>query len=186
MPRPPTLSTPRLVLRPLEPHDAPTIQREFPHWEIVQYLGSAIPWPYPEDGAQTFVDGVVANEEESTDFYWAITLTESPENLIGVISLHPKNEASNRGFWLCPKYWRQGLMIEATGAVTDFWFETFGDLPMVVDNATANAASRRVKERIGAEFLEAHEFKFVSGLQPAEKWRITKAIWETYKKGREN
>ncbi len=185
MPRPPTLSTPRLVLRPLQTHDAPTIQQDFPRWEIVQYLGSAIPWPYPEDGAQTFVDGVLANEAESTDVYWAIALKDSPDNLIGLISLHPKSEVSNRGFWLCPEHWRQGLMSEATEAVTDFWFETFEDRAMVVDNAAANAASRRVKERIGAEFLGTHEFTFVSGLQPAEKWRITRAIWETYKKGRE-
>lgn len=185
LPRPPILATNRLVLRPFVPTDAETIQRVFPRWEIVQYLGSTIPWPYPADGAKEFVDGVLASEGESKDFHWAIALNENPDELIGVIGLHPKSEVSNRGFWLSPEYWRQGLMSEATEAVTDFWFDTFGDRPLVVDNATANTGSRRVKERIGAEFLGSHEFKFVSGLQPAEKWRITKDIWEKYKKGRE-
>lgn len=149
-------------------------------------MGSAIPWPYPEDGAKSFVDGVLAAESEAADYYWAITLHEAPMELIGVISLHPQSEVSNRGFWLSPEHWRRGLMSEATEVVTDFWFETFGDRPMVVDNASANVGSRRVKERVGAEFLGTHEFKVVSGLQPAEKWRITRSIWTTYKKGREH
>ncbi len=173
------------MLRPFRREDAAIIQSVFPRWEIVQFLGSAIPWPYPEDGASTFIEGVLAGEEESADCYWAIALAEDSEGLIGVISLHPNSDVSNRGFWLSPEYWRQGLMSEATEAVTDYWFTTFEGRPMIVDNAAANVGSRRVKERIGAEFLGTHEFKFVSGLQPAERWKITQEIWSTYKKSRE-
>ena len=47
MPTLPTLSTPRLTLRPLQLEDAPAIQALFPQWEIVRHLASRVPWPYP-------------------------------------------------------------------------------------------------------------------------------------------
>ena len=51
----PTLQTRRLTLRPLALSDAPAIQRHFNNWNIIQHLASVIPWPYPEDGAETFM-----------------------------------------------------------------------------------------------------------------------------------
>ena len=51
----PTLHTPRLILRPLALSDAPAIQRHFNNWNIIQHLASVVPWPYPDDGAETFI-----------------------------------------------------------------------------------------------------------------------------------
>lgn len=47
----PTLTAPRLILRPLELSDAPAVQAVFPRWEIVRFLAARVPWPYPPDGA---------------------------------------------------------------------------------------------------------------------------------------
>jgi ribosomal-protein-alanine N-acetyltransferase len=47
----PALETARLLLRPLQLDDAEQVQILFPHWEIVRYLASRMPWPYPPDGA---------------------------------------------------------------------------------------------------------------------------------------
>lgn len=51
----PTFQTRRLILTPLELTDAPAIQQLFPHWEVVRYLDSRVPWPYPDDGALAYV-----------------------------------------------------------------------------------------------------------------------------------
>ena len=51
----PTLLTKRLILRPLTMSDAPAIQRHFNNWNIIQHLAQVVPWPYPEDGAVTFI-----------------------------------------------------------------------------------------------------------------------------------
>jgi RimJ/RimL family protein N-acetyltransferase len=56
LPPTPVLETPRLILHPLMPADAPVIQRRFPRWEIVRYLNRRVPWPYPEDGAIRFIE----------------------------------------------------------------------------------------------------------------------------------
>ncbi|WP_256349418.1 GNAT family N-acetyltransferase, partial [Pseudomonas gingeri] len=46
----PTLFTSRLILTPLQLTDAAAVQQLFPQWEVVRYLDSRVPWPYPEDG----------------------------------------------------------------------------------------------------------------------------------------
>ena len=61
LPPTPVLETERLVLRPVAPGDAPTLQRRFPRWEIVRFLSTRVPWPYPPDGAERYV--VLAQEE---------------------------------------------------------------------------------------------------------------------------
>jgi [ribosomal protein S5]-alanine N-acetyltransferase len=41
--------TGRLLLRPLQLADAEQTRRLFPQWEIVKFLNSKVPWPYPAD-----------------------------------------------------------------------------------------------------------------------------------------
>jgi len=50
----PTLQTDRLILRPLALPDAPAIQRHFSNWNVIRNLSKVVPWPYPDDGAETF------------------------------------------------------------------------------------------------------------------------------------
>lgn len=52
----PELETERLILRPLSSEDAVQIQHVFPRWEIVRYLVASVPWPYPDNAAQNYVD----------------------------------------------------------------------------------------------------------------------------------
>src|SRR5262245_10708907 len=98
----PELTTPRLILRALELGDADQMQQIFPQWEVVRYLTGTIPWPYPSDGALTFVRDVALPAVERGDQWaWTLRLKDDPERLIGVIQLM-KNDDNNRGFWLDP------------------------------------------------------------------------------------
>ena len=51
----PNIQTRRLILRPLALSDAPAIQRHFNNWNIIKNMATVVPWPYPDDGAETFV-----------------------------------------------------------------------------------------------------------------------------------
>jgi ribosomal-protein-alanine N-acetyltransferase len=118
-----TLTTPRLFLRPLELNDAEQIQEIFPRWEIVRFLASFIPWPYPEDGALVFIrDKSLPAMDKGTEWNWSLRPKSEPERLVGVISLMDQPD-NNRGFWLDPAWQGQGLMTEACIAVTDYWFD---------------------------------------------------------------
>src|SRR5260370_3227849 len=98
----PPLETPRLLLRPLELGDAEQLQELFPQWEIVKYLANVVPWPYPPDGALTYVRDValpaIRRGEASQR---TLRMKDTPERIIGNITLMIK-EGNNRGFWPVP------------------------------------------------------------------------------------
>ena len=178
--RTPQLETERLVLRPLALSDAPAIQRHFDNWNIIRHLSTIVPWPYPTDGAETFVrmqlDKISAGEEIHL---WVLVLRGGAGEAIGNIHLRPRAEGlkGNRGFWLAEPYWRRGLMTEAIAAVNDFAFLTLGLDHFHVCNAATNAASRRVKQKTGAEFVGFIELPHHGGQSKAEKWIVRRETW---------
>ena len=52
----PLIHTERLILRPLARSDAVAIQRHFNNWNIIQYIAAVVPWPYPDNGAEDFIE----------------------------------------------------------------------------------------------------------------------------------
>lgn len=178
LPPTPVLETERLILRPLEERDTPAIQRIFPQWEVVKYLGPAIPWPYPEDGAATNMRECLEKRAKGLQFYWAITLRGS-DALRGRIDLWPYDGVRRdmRGFWLDPELHGQGLMTEAADAVTDYALRTLEWPFLYLTNAVANRASARVKEKQGAVEIGREPFSYVSGQGDKQVWLLTRQAW---------
>jgi [ribosomal protein S5]-alanine N-acetyltransferase len=177
----PTLETPRLWLRPLDLADAEQTQLLFPQWEVVRYLANQVPWPYPPDGAYTYYRDVALPAAERGDaWHWTLRLKSDPERLIGSIAL-VKGEEINRGFWLGLPWHGQGLMSEACGVVTDYWFETLGYQMLRVPKAAANIASRRISEKQGMRLVATEEREYVSGRLLTEVWEITSEEWRARK-----
>lgn len=173
----PLLETRRLLLRPLELADASQIQLVFPQWEIVRYLSNRVPWPYPPDGALTFIrDDALAAAARGEAWNWTLRLKSDPARIIGGIELR-KNERDNRGFWLHPEFHRQGFMTEAADTITAFWFNVLQFPLLRTSKAVANVASRRISEKQGMRIIGHAEREYISGRQPAEIWEITSAEW---------
>src|SRR5258708_14126207 len=94
------LETSRLYLWPLQLEDATQTQLLFPHWEVVRFLNSRVPWPYPPDGAEThFREVVLPAVARGTQWHWTLRLTSNPEQMIGSISFMA-DQPDNHGFWL--------------------------------------------------------------------------------------
>ncbi len=53
----PTFETPRLILRGVRHLDIPNYEKHFTDYEIISHLSSAVPWPYPANGVQEFLEG---------------------------------------------------------------------------------------------------------------------------------
>jgi [ribosomal protein S5]-alanine N-acetyltransferase len=180
----PVLETPRLWLRPLELGDAPQIQAIFPQWEIVRYLASIVPWPYPDDGALTFCrDVALPAMERGEEWHWTLRLKDQPNQLIGEITLSTRKD-DHRGFWMDPRCQRRGLMTEACDAVTDYWFNALKNPILRVPKAIANVASRRISEKQGMRLVGAAERDYVSGRLAAEVWEITADEWNAKRTAR--
>jgi RimJ/RimL family protein N-acetyltransferase len=178
----PSLETRRLVLQPLELADADQIQALFPHWEIVRHMSRVIPWPYPPDGALTYVRDIALPEMARGEAWiWTLRLKTSPDRVIGCISLrnHPNTKHEHRGFWLGLPWQGSGLMTEAADAVTDYWFTTLRFPVLRAPKAIANVASRRVSEKQGMRVVATEERDYVSGRMLAEIWEITADEWKT-------
>ncbi|WP_434589221.1 GNAT family N-acetyltransferase [Pseudomonas sp. R4-83] len=173
----PTLYTERLILRPLELADAEAVQKQFAHWQVVRYLNAAVPWPYPDDGALTYLrDVALPAVAAGTEWHWSIRLKTAPEQLIGSISLMDQVD-NHRGFWLAPAWQGQGLMGEASAAATEYWFRTLGRPLMRVPKAAPNIGSRKLSQRAGMRLIRTDEDDFVGGRFAREIWEITREEW---------
>ena len=177
----PTLQTERLILRPLAMSDAPAIQRHFNNWNIIQHLAQVVPWPYPENGAETFIarelERVAAGE---VIYNWMLVLRGGDGEAIGNIRFRPWSDDAkgNRGFWLAERYWNQGLMSEAVSAVNDFAFRD-------ARHRRLPRLQRRYQRwrRAGSSKRPAPNSSAISSLpitaarRSREKWRVTRKSW---------
>ena len=178
----PSLETRRLLLRPLVIEDAATTQRLFPKWEIVRFMNGIVPWPYPDDGAESFYREVALPAMAAgTQWTWSLRLKLAPDEMIGAISLR-RGDSDNRGFWLGLPWHRQGLMTEASDLVTDYWFDVLGEPMLRVPKAAANLASRRISKRCGMRLIATEQRRFVSGEHLGEIWEITAEEWRRYRR----
>jgi ribosomal-protein-alanine N-acetyltransferase len=177
-----SLETSRLILRPLRIEDAEAIQRIFPHWEVVRYLADRVPWPYPSDGAHTYLrDFALPAAARGEEWHWTLQLKSDPAELIGMISLM-KIENQNRGFWLGEEWQGQGLMSEAVVAVTDYWFDDLGFPVLRSPKAVANEKSRGISTRTGMHVIAKEDRDYVCGRLPSEIWEVTAEEWRTWRK----
>jgi len=173
----PTLETKRLWLQPLQLSDSDQIQILFPHWEVVRFLAGRVPWPYPPDGARTYLrDMALPAIARSDEWHWTLRLKSDPARIIGCIGLM-KAEDHNRGFWLGLRWHGQGLMSEACDVITDYWFSVLKFPVLRVPKATDNPGSRRISIKQGMRVVATGERDFVSGRLPAEIWEITAEEW---------
>jgi [ribosomal protein S5]-alanine N-acetyltransferase len=150
------IETDRLLLRPFDIADAPVVQRELSRVEMARML--AIPHPYPEDGATTWI---ATSARPGRDF--AIVLRETNE-VIGGITLY-ENQQHRRaelGYWCAIDFWGRGYGTEAVRAVIDYGFRTLALNRVHAECHGDNPASRRVLEKAGMTFeghLRRHSFR---------------------------
>ncbi|MBO9575826.1 MAG: GNAT family N-acetyltransferase [Sphingobium sp.] len=177
MPAYPPLATERLLLRPVTIADAPAMQAVFPQWEIVRFLDSRIPWPYPPDGARNYLRHVVLPFVEKGMWWsWSIRTRAEPNRLVGMIDLFDWTD-DNRGFWIDPAAQGHGYASEASEAVTDYWFDVLKRPVMRIPKAIENEASQRISEKQGMRRIDRQEKDYVGGRMMSDVWEITAQEW---------
>lgn len=173
----PILTTERLLLKPLVAEDAVQIQQLYPRWEIVRYMVASVPWPYPDNGAENYVNQIALPDmAKGIAWFWTIRNRETPDSLMGLICLYDV-EDNNRGFWLAPEYQRQGYMREASIAATNYWFNTLNKTVLRAPKAALNSRSQRISTRSGMRLIRTEPKEYVSGVLDAELWEITRDEW---------
>ena len=179
----PTLTTPNLVLQPLEPKHLNSLQKHFNNWNIIKNLNDNIPWPYPDNGTQTYYEEIlVPRIKDGETHAWAIT-EKGQDEAIGILEYRtqPPTGESNRGFWLAEPYWGRGYMAEAVTAGNDFYFFEIKMDEMRLDNFKSNIGSRRVKEKTGTTYIKTISQPWRGEEIEIEVWTLNAAAWQAFR-----
>ena len=180
---PPNIQTKRLTLKAVTEDDIPSYEKHFIDYEVIRHLALEIPWPYPADGVEEFVNQQIIPNQGHDKWVWGIYLQQHPDELIGVVDLWRNGNPEHRGFWLGKAFWNQGFMTEAATAINDFAFEELGFEKLVFSNAKGNVQSRRIKEKTGAKLIGVEPALFVDPVYSEhEIWELTKQDWLEFKK----
>ncbi len=168
LPRPrtlPTLETQRLLLRSMQPNDAPALFTMYGDTEIMRYASDA---PFPDLATvsvmlQSVADLLAAGQS----LEWAV-VEKATRQLIGTCGLHSFDEAANTaevGCMLARAAWGQGIMREVLPMVFQYAHDTLGITQLRADIDTPNLRSIRLFTYLG--FTHSHGTIYVRELAPA-------------------
>lgn len=157
-----------LVLRALQPGDAPALAALADNRKIWDRVRDYFPSPYSQADARDFI---AMSGESEPPLNLAI---ESGGELCGVIGLMPQADVNRNtaeiGYWLGEPFWGQGLATEAVRQMCDYGFSLgFARLHAAV--FAFNKASMRVLEKNG--FIQEGVFRkavFKNGQFFDEHW----------------
>lgn len=175
----PTFQTQRLILRGVTKLDIPSYEKYFVDYEIIQHLAVHVPWPYPKNGVEWFLENSIFPTQGKTTWMWGIFEKENPKELIGAVHFWRDGKPEHRGFWLGKKFWGRGYMTEAVAPIMDYAFDHLGFEKLVFANAVGNSRSGRVKEKTIAKLIDIQPAKFVNPkYSEHEIWELKKEDWD--------
>ncbi len=145
---PPTLRTPRLLLRPFVAADAAAVHRAVAERDVAAMTAS-IPHPYPDGAALAWIEAQPAAFARGESVLFAVTLAE--RGVVGAVGLqleaaHAKAEL---GYWIAKPLWGRGYATEAARAAVGHGFAALHLERIHARVMAANRASARVLEKLG-------------------------------------
>lgn len=146
----PILETKRLILRPIERNDAPSVFEYAVHPDVGPNAG----WKPHEDISEAikFIEFCIKKREFGQPGNYAIIL-KSEDKMIGTIEVHSYKEHKGEiGFVLHPDYWNQGLMTEAAKMLIVYAFEILQLERLSYNHFLGNNRSKRVCEKLEFQF----------------------------------
>ncbi len=148
----PTLHTKRLLLRPFQAEDAPTVMKLAGDKEVAATTLN-IPYPYEPGIAEGWIQTHPERYRQGLGVVFAIVLVGAGD-LIGSISLalNQPNQRAEMGYWIGRPYWNQGYCTEAAGAVIKYGFTQHKLNRIYARHMGRNPASGRVMQKNGMQY----------------------------------
>jgi RimJ/RimL family protein N-acetyltransferase len=139
--------TPRLLLRPGFPEDAPALAAAIADEAIVRNLATA-PWPYRMRDAEAFL---ASPRDPILPSLLIFERTQAAPRLIGSCGLGRRpSGAVEMGYWIARRHWGRGFATEACAALVDI-ARTLALPRLEGSHFIDNPASARVLEKLGFE-----------------------------------
>jgi RimJ/RimL family protein N-acetyltransferase len=139
--------TPRLLLRPGFPEDAPALVHAIADEAIVRNL-SVVPWPYTVRDAEAFL---ASPRDPVLPSFLIFERTDGAPRLAGSCGLGRRpSGAVELGYWIARASWGRGFATEAGRALIDI-ARTLGLAQLEASHFIDNPASARVLDKLGFE-----------------------------------
>ena len=139
--------TPRLLLRPGFPEDAPVLAGAIGDRMIARNL-AVVPWPYTLRDAEAFL---ASPRDPILPSLLIFERTDAEPRLVGSCGLGRRpSGAVEMGYWIARAYWGQGFATEACRALIDI-ARALGLPALEGSHFIDNPASARVLEKLGFE-----------------------------------
>lgn len=147
-----TLTTDRLVLRPLGVDDAEALHAVYSDPETLRY------WHQLPTRSIDETRDLVRSEADGGEAVFAIRL-EGADDAIGFVGFVSRAQPGRQtafGYLLRKENWGRGITTEAARAVLDYGFGSLGIAAAELWIYDGNGASRRVAEKLGATYRGAN------------------------------
>ena len=139
--------TPRLLLRPGFPEDAPALAAAIADEAIVRNL-AVVPWPYGLRDAEAFL---ASPRDPILPSFLIFERTPAEPRLIGACGLGRRpSGAVEMGYWISRPYWGRGFATEACLALIDI-ARALALPSLEGSHFVDNPASARVLDKLGFE-----------------------------------
>lgn len=139
--------TPRLLLRPGFPEDAPALAAAMSDRAIARNL-AVVPWPYTLRDAEAFL---ASPRDPVLPSFLIFERTDAAPRLIGSCGLGRRpSGAVEMGYWVGRAFWGRGFASEACAALIEI-ARTLGLSRLEASHFIDNPASARVLDKLGFE-----------------------------------
>jgi ribosomal-protein-alanine N-acetyltransferase len=152
--RPPTLTTPRLVLRPFVEADAGPLFEYAKNPNVTRFTL----WDHHKSETETLAfvrDYAQLRYREGMAEPYAIAFANDPANPIGSCGCFwaaYSHKTMELGYWVAEPFWGRGIAVEACRAVLGSVFKEVNPERMQARVIAGNAASGRVLEKLGFRY----------------------------------
>ncbi len=173
------IHTDRLILRALEPGDAPRLHRLIGDWEVARTTAN-VPHPYEDGMAEDWIAQATDQLAAGEAYHLAVTRRDTP-GLVGSVGLtSPEQPAPVLGYWIGQTYWGGGYATEAARGLVAFGFDALGVEKVIASVLPENLASGRVLDKLG--FVRTgratHDAPARSAPQEVDMYALTRAAFE--------
>jgi [ribosomal protein S5]-alanine N-acetyltransferase len=152
------LKTERLGFRCWSKDDLSLVRGLWGDLEVTRFFGG----PFSDEEIGQRLEREISRMENYGFQYWPMFLLANNEHVgcCGLRPYRPEEEIHELGFHLRPKYWGQGLAVEAARGVMAFAFEKFGAKSLSAGHHPQNLVSKKVVEKLG--FCYSHDEFFAT------------------------
>ena len=144
------LKSERLGFRCWTEKDLPLALELWGDLEVTRYFGG----PFSEEEIARRLEREIERMNAYGFQYWAIHSLSDDEHVgcCGLRPYRPEDQIHELGFHLRPKYWGQGLAVEAATAAINFAFGTIGAKGLSAGHHPENVTSKKVIEKLGFRY----------------------------------